>query len=280
MPLGGREMEKKLYSAKSTSQNKRENNSILSLKTLLTKKAQKNTLISLMFVLFLCTNASATIFDFGFSGLALSFDQSTGADFRFGSFSDTRSISTLDFDAVTGIADISISGLGTINDALSGAELNQTNYNFALSISGVSTNAAGDLLVSNASNGIANYTIDNASGIGQIDGSIQTFQFQTPSNLTLLSTFIGAGLRSAGWFNSINDIFINGIESNSAFTPDSSPARAAEELLAMGPGTILVTHEPLVSTVAGILSGSSQPGFSTAEMACIADGSLAWRLRN
>ncbi len=70
------------------------------------------------------------------------------------------------------------------------------------------------------------------------------------------------------------------IESNSAFTPDSSPARAAEELLAMGPGTILVTHEPLVSTVAGILSGSSQPGFSTAEMACIADGSLAWRLRN
>ena len=204
-------MEKNTYSAKCTLHNKLD-------KTSVAKRTLKNALISLIFVLFLCTNASATIFDFGFSGLAFTFDQSTGTDFRFGSYNDTRSTSTLDFDAVTGIADISISGLGTINDALSGIELNETNYSFVLSISGVSTNAAGDLIVSNASNGIANYTIDNASGVGQIDGSIQTFQFQTPSNLTLLSTFIGAGLRSAGWFNSINDIFINGIESNSAFS--------------------------------------------------------------
>ncbi len=157
-------------------------------------------------------NAATVTYDFGFSGLFLAFDQANGTDFNFGSFNDARSTSSLVFDENTGIATVNINGLGTINNAATGAELNQTTFDYTLDVTGVTLAANGDLVVDGLTNGIGTYNIDTVAGIGNnLSGSVETHMFQVPpGNSILLGTFIAEGIKSAAWFHGINNVFVNG----------------------------------------------------------------------
>ena len=176
----------------------------------------KKAAMALTAVLLLTANAQATsTFDFGESTLAVFFDEEgDGQDeFIFGAYRDARTTGTLTFDDLLNTAFITITGSGTANSLPGGAELNESDFTFTLAIDDVTENAAGDLVTTEASNGVGSINIDNLNG-DVVSLNVETHMFLGDlAGLTVLDLISGQGISSAGWFHLVDDVIVNGATS-------------------------------------------------------------------
>jgi phosphohistidine phosphatase len=60
--------------------------------------------------------------------------------------------------------------------------------------------------------------------------------------------------------------------------PDGAPRGVPEELAARGVDVLAVGHEPTISALAGLLLGRRMGAFRPAELVCVDDGELSFRL--
>lgn len=64
-----------------------------------------------------------------------------------------------------------------------------------------------------------------------------------------------------------------------ALRPSGDPGRAVEEISTLGASVAVVSHEPILSTIAALSTGERlMPGFDKGEAILIEDGVLRWRL--
>ncbi len=162
------------------------------------------------------TSAQAATFDFGQSSLAVFFDEDgdNNDELIFGAYRDARTTGTLTFDDVLNTAFITITGSGTTNSLPGGAELNESDFTFTLSIDDVVENAAGDLVTTDATNGTGSINIDNLNG-DSVSLNVETHMFLgDAAGLLVLDLVSDLGVSSAGWFNVSGDVLVNGAVSN------------------------------------------------------------------
>lgn len=164
-------------------------------------------------------SANAVNLTFAESGLAVAFTDTDGADFFIGAFSDDDS--TLVFDAATGVATATISGLATVNDPNNGnAELDQTTFDFVLTVTNVTEEASGNLVTTGTNSGTAQVTFNDVAGFGEISFSSDVYMFLnddggTNSN-TLLDLTTSTGISAGAWlqsvgFQGIGDVLVNAV---------------------------------------------------------------------
>ena len=88
--------------------------------------------------------------------------------------------------------------------------LNETDFTFTLAIDGVTENAAGDLVTTDATNGIGSINIDNFNG-DTISVNDETHMFLGDlAGLTVLDLISGQCISSAGWFHNVGGVLVNG----------------------------------------------------------------------
>ena len=188
-------------------------------KNLKANSSLKKILFTLFINLIVATSASATTFtwDFGFTGASIFFGPVTGSDYHFGSNSALSS-STLVYDDVTGNAVITVMGTGDVVNSADGSVIvTATNFAYQINFTGVTGDPlASDLSITTPGTGI--YNIANVGNIDGIAGNDSiSGELVTHSNFIILSSSVGEGINNAAWFNRINDILVNGVESNALF---------------------------------------------------------------
>ena len=180
-------------------------------------KSFKNIGLGIVATALMSTSAHAVNLDFGFSGFSFIFDRVAGQDLVFGAYGDNRSSSSLVYDELAQTVNISIAGIGTINnDDGVRAEVNEAAYTYNLAVSGVTEDANGNLVVNNlGTNAQATYSFDQVADIGSVAGTVQITAFeQLSAELIILDNVIGEGLNSDGWFDGIGQVLVNGGISN------------------------------------------------------------------